>query len=157
MAEERYAYILVNAEKWWNRRCSQNKTGKSVQAFVRRGSVGPKDARLLLFYVKHPVREIRGFGEFVERITGDADELWKRYGHETVFESNNEYETFVEGRAKVTFIRFKNLQELSKPIHFNVFSLVIDVVRMPRSGKYISREAVKQLISQTIGSDFERV
>jgi len=137
MTEERYAYILLNAEKWWDRRRSRNVTGKSVHAFVRRGRVGPKDAKLLLFYVKHPVREIRGFGEFMERITGDADELWNMYGHETVFESRAEYEDFIGGRKKVTFIRFKKMQELSNPIHFNTFSSIIDVVRMPRGGRYI--------------------
>jgi len=150
MTQEHYAYILINDEKWWNRRIGQNKTGKSVHAFVRRGRVGPKGAHLLLFYVKHPVREIRGFGEFVERITGDTDELWNTYGHETVFESINEYKNFVEGRTKVTFIRFKNLQELSNPIHFKAFSSIIDVARMPRSGKYISRETTNQLILKAV-------
>ena len=157
MTQERYAYILTNDEKWWNRRCNQNKLGKLVHAFVRRGRVGPKDTKLLLFYVKHPIKEIRGLGEFIERITGEADELWNMYGHETVFESRDEYEGFMEGRTNVTFIRFKNLQELSNPIPFDNFSSVIDVTRMPQGGKYISREAINQLVSERVGSDHAKV
>ena len=59
---EHYAFILVNAQKWWNRRISQNRTGKKIHAFVRRGTVGPKTAQYVLLYVKHPLREIRGRG-----------------------------------------------------------------------------------------------
>jgi predicted transcriptional regulator len=104
---KRYAYILINAEKWWNRRLSQNRAGKRIHAFVRRGIVGPKAVQYVLFYVKHPLREIRGTGEFIERITGDIDELWNDYSHETVFKSYEEYLQFLQGRTKTTFIRLK--------------------------------------------------
>jgi len=147
---ERYAYILINDEKWWNRRLSQNRTGKSMHAFVRKGTVGPKRAELILFYVKHPFREIRGYGEFVERVIGTADELWNAYGHETVFESREEYTEFLQGRTKATFIRFKNLQELAQPVPMKVFSEILDIGRMPRSGKYISREAMNQLVQREL-------
>ena len=102
---KRYAYILINAEKWWNRRLSQNRAGKKIHAFVRREIVGPKKAQYVLFYVKHPLREIRGSGEFIERKTGDVDELWNNYSHETVFKSYEEYLEFLQGRTKTTFIR----------------------------------------------------
>jgi hypothetical protein len=72
---EHYAYVVLEAEKWWNRRCKQSKAGKTLQAFVRHGKVGPRDAKLLLFYVKHPIREIRGKADFLERVVGDADKL----------------------------------------------------------------------------------
>jgi len=147
---ERYAYILINDEKWWNRRLSQNRTGKPLHAFVRKGIVGPKKAELILFYVKHPHREIRGYGEFVERVIGAADELWTAYGHETVFESRQEYVEFLQGRTKATFIRFQNLQELPQPVPMKVFSKILDIGRMPRSGKYISREAVNQLVHREL-------
>ena len=147
---ERYAYILINDEKWWSRRLSQNRTGKSLHAFVRKGTVGPKKAELVLFYVKHPFREIRGYGEFVERVVGTADDLWNAHGHETVFESRQEYVEFLQGRTKATFIRFKNLQELAEPVPIKVFSQILDIGRMPRSGKYISREAVNQLVQREL-------
>jgi len=153
---ERYAYILINDEKWWNRRLTQTKTEKSSHAFVRKGTVGPKKAELILFYVKHPLREIRGYGEFIERVTGTADELWNAYGHETVFESRQEYMDFLQGRTKATFIRFRNLQELAQPVPMQVFSGIFDINRMPRSGKYISREAINQLAQRELAK-FEGV
>lgn len=113
---------------------------------MRRGAVGPKDAKMILFYIKHPLREIRGSGEFLERIVGDAYKLWTALGHETVFDSYQEYMTFMNGRTRATFIRFKNLQEFSAPISVKVFSQICGVSRMPRGGKYISREMANALI-----------
>lgn len=145
---EKYAYILLSDEKWWVRRVSKNKAGHTLQSFVRKGFVGPKDVKLILFYVKHPPREIRGSGEFLERIVSDVDKLWTTLGHETVFDSYQEYMAFMNGRIHATFIRFKNLQEFSAPISSKVVSQVIGVNRMPRSGKYISREMANALLSK---------
>jgi predicted transcriptional regulator len=117
-----------------------------VHVFVRRGLVGPKNAKLLLFYVTHPHKEIRGVGEFVERITGDSEGLWKAYGRESLLRSYEEYRDFLQGRRKATFIRFKNLRELPKPKPSNVISQVIGKRRMPRMGTYITKEIVDQLV-----------
>jgi len=146
MSEEHYAYILVEHEKWWNSRYNKKQKGLNTQAFVRRGKVGPKDAKTLLFYVKLPVGEIRGYGDFLERISGTADELWNMYGSETVFESQDEYDSFVEGRSKVTFIRFKNLQELEKPIGWKILSTTLGIMKMPNGGRYLSRETINSLV-----------
>jgi len=143
---ERHAYILLNIEKFWNRLCSQNRTGKALHAFVRRGKVGPKKAKLILFYVNYPFKEIRGFGEFVERVTGDADDLWNAHGSETCLKSYEEYADFLQGRPKATFIRFRNLRELPAPIPNSVISKVTGIERMPRSGKYINKKTANQLI-----------
>ncbi len=143
---ERYAYILINAEKWWNRRLSQNMAGKTIHAFVRRGIVGPKNAQYVLFYVKHPLREIRGIGEFIERITGDVDELWNDYSHETVFKSYEEYLEFLQGRTKTTFIRLKNVRELSSPVSMQIVSGLLGVSRMPRGGRYLNKENFVKLV-----------
>jgi len=143
---ERHAYILINYEKFWNRVCSQDRAGKTLHAFVRRGKVGPKKAKLLLFYVNRPFREIRGVGEFIERITGDADDLWKAHGNETCLKSYEEYANFLQGRPKATFIRFKNLRELPAPIPPSVIFKVAGIEKMPRSGKYLDKKIVDQLI-----------
>lgn len=143
---EKYAYILLSDEKWWIRRIGRNKAGQTLQSFVRRGAVGPKDAKLILFYIKHPLREIRGSGEFLERIVGDTDKLWTALGHETVFDSYQEYTAFMNGRARATFIRFRNLQEFSTPIPVRAVSQIIGIGRMPRGGKYISKEMANALI-----------
>jgi predicted transcriptional regulator len=142
---ERYAYILLTAEKWWNRRCNQRNSGKIFQAFVRHGSVGPLSAEVLLFYVKNPVREILGKAEFVERVTGNAEELWNKYGEETVFESYDEYKEFMGDQSKATFIRFKNLHELEKPTPLKDILQKLGKSALARSGKYISQEMVSIL------------
>jgi len=146
MPEERYAYILVERGKWWNSRRNQSQKGLNTQAFARRGRVGPKDTKTLLFYVKLPVGEIRGYADFLERISGTADELWNTHGSETVFESRDEYNAFVEGRSKVTFIRFKNLQELEKPISWKDLSVILGIKKMPNGGRYLSRETVTSIL-----------
>jgi len=142
---ERHAYILLNYEKFWKRVCSQNRAGKVVHAFVRRGKVGPKKTELLLFYVTHPLKEIRGVGEFVERKTGDADDLWYAHGSETCLKTYEEYTDFLQGRPKATFIRFRNLRELPAPIPVSVICEATSIKQMPRSGKYINKKTVNQL------------
>jgi predicted transcriptional regulator len=146
---ERYAYILINDEKWWKRRVSQNRAGKKIHTFVRRGAVGPKNTQFVLFYVKHPHREIRGVGEFIERIKGDADDLWNDYSHETVFESYKEYTEFLQGRIKTTFIRLKNLRELPKPVSLQTLLSTLGIARMPRGGRYVSEEVFEQLLGSS--------
>jgi len=146
MTEERYAYILVEHEKWWNSRLDQSQKGINTQAFVRRGRVGPKEAKTLLFYVKLPVGEIRGYGDFLARITATPDELWNQHGSETAFQSRDQYDDFVEGRSKVTFIRFKNLQEFEKPVGWKDLSTELGIKKMPNGGKYLSRETVNSLL-----------
>ncbi len=143
---ERYAYILLNYEKFWKRVSRQNRAGKVLHSFIRRGRVGPKKTELVLFYVTYPSSEIRGVGEFIERITGKADDLWNTHGGETCLKSYEEYEDFLRGRSKVTFIRFKNLRELSAPIPASVIAKVTGIGRMPRSGKYINKKTANQLI-----------
>lgn len=144
---EHYAYVLLEAEKWWNKRCSHSKMGKTQQAFVRRGKVGPLDAEQLFFYVKHPVREIRGKAEFVERVVGKADALWNKYSAETVFESYNEYREFVDGREDITFIRFKNLQQLTQPVSAKAFlERTGGGSMLSRNGRYISKELAVMFI-----------
>jgi len=142
---ERYAYVLLNIEKYWNRLYAQNRAGKNVHSFVRRGLVGPKEAKLLLFYVIYPHKEIRGVGDFIERIAGDADDLWNTYGHESLLESYEEYMDFLQGRTKATFIRFKNLRVLAAPVPASVISQVTGIGIMPRMGKYITKEMANRL------------
>ena len=115
-------------------------------AFVRKETVGPKQTKLILFYVTYPFKEIRGFSEFVERVTGSAGNLWKDYGQETCVKSFREYLDFLQGRTKVTFIRFRNLHVLDVPISASAISRVTGINRMPRSGRYINKEMAQKLI-----------
>jgi len=121
-----------------------------VHAFVRRGTVGPKEAQKILFYVKRPAKQIKGFGEFVERIIGTKDELWNLHGAETVFESPEEYDSFVSGRSNVTFIRFKGLEEFESPISFDDIHAALGIRQMPQGGRYLSRETVNVIIKKEL-------
>ncbi len=114
--------------------------------FVRRGLVGPKKTNLLLFYVTSPFKEIRGFSRFVERVTGEADDLWRAYKGETSLKSYEEYKDFLQGRLKATFVRFRNLKMLSQPIPSSEIFRVTGIGRMPRGGRYINREIAQELI-----------
>ena len=143
---ERYAYILMDNEKWWNQLCNQNRAGKKLHAFVRKSIVGPKNAKMLLFYVTHPVKEIRGYSEFVERIVGDAEELWNTYRSESCLNSYKEYKVFLQGRLKATFIRFKNLRELSPSIPASVIYQTLGIRRMSQNGRYINKKTTHELI-----------
>ncbi len=148
MGKNNYGYVLVEDEKWWNRRISKNKLGTEIHAFVRKGAVGPKEAQKILFYVKRPAKQIKGLADFLQRITGTSDELWNLYGSETVFENRDEYERFVSGRSKVTFIRFKSMKELSKPLDFNDLVTATGINRMPQGGKFLGREIVDSIASK---------
>lgn len=143
--DKRYAYILLSDERWWNRLCERISRGGETHVFVRRNLVGPLKAQTLFFYVKHPIMQIRGVADFVERLAGDHKELWNTHGGETCIETFKEYVGFLQRREKATFIRFKNFRELENPVPIKVIRKILGVLRMPRGGKYINREKANQL------------
>jgi len=144
---KRYAFIVLNLEKFWNRLCSQNRAGKQAHAFVRRGVVGPKNAKLLFFYLTHPHKEIRGFADFMERVTGDSEKLWKSLGQESLLNSYDEYKDFLQGRKKATFIRFRNLKEFPKPVTTKAMTQILGRERMPQMGLYLTERTAQRLLS----------
>lgn len=145
---KKHAFIVLNLEKFWKRLCSQNRAGKSAHAFVRRDVVGPKNAKQLFFYLTHPHKDIRGYADFVERVTGDAKDLWKSLGHESLLSSYDEYNDFLQGRKKATFIRFRNLKEFPKPVTTKVMAQIIGKEKMPQMGLYLTERVSHQLISE---------
>ena len=146
MTKKNYGFILISDRKWWNRLCERKRKGFQIHTFIRRNLVGPVETEKLLFYVKRPLMQIRGAADFIERVAGDYKELWDKYGSETCLKSFNEYLRFLQGRRKVTFIRFTNLLELAAPISLKTLKKVLHVSKMPRGGKYISQETVNKLI-----------
>lgn len=119
-----------------------------MHAFVRRGKVGPKTAEHLFFYVTHPRKDISGYADFIERVTGDAKELWQSFGHESLLNSYDEYQDFLQGRKTATFVRFKNLKEFPKPVGAKAWAKIIGKERMPQIGLYISEKTAHQLLSE---------
>ncbi len=143
---KQYAFIVLNIEKYWNRLCNQNQSGKCSHAFVRRGAVGPKLAQKLFFYVTSPQKNIQGYADFVDHITDNADKLWKQYGHESLLNTYEEYQKFLQGRDKATFIRFTNLKRFPTPVSAKRISEIIGVHQMPQMGIYITQETAQQLL-----------
>jgi len=144
MKNERYAFILIADEKYWNRLCERNSTNREVHVFVRKNQVGPREAQRLLFYVKKPIMQVRGTADFIERLTGNYEELWRKYGTESCFESFDEYAAFAEGREKMTFVKFKNFAEIKNPKPTEVMRSVLRSLQGFR-GKYVNEETAKQL------------
>jgi predicted transcriptional regulator len=144
MKNEHYAFVLIADEKYWNRLCERNSANREVHVFVRKNQVGPCEAQRLLFYVKKPIMQVRGVADFIERLTGNCEELWRKYGAESCFETLEEYVAFAEGREKMTFVRFKNFAELENPKSTEIMRSVLGSLQGFR-GKYLNEETAKQL------------
>jgi predicted transcriptional regulator len=144
MKRERYAFILVADKKYWNKLRERNKASGETHAFVRKNQVAPKTAQKLLFYVKKPVMQVQGIADFIERLTGDSGELWRKYGSESCFETFEEYCAFAEGRSKMTFVRFRNFVEIENPKTTEVIRRILGSLQGFR-GKYVNLAMTKQL------------
>ena len=146
MKPKRYAFILIADEKYWNMLCERNRASSGVYSFVRRNKVAPKNAQKLLFYVKKPVMQVKGIADFVERVTGDSGELWRKHGAESCFETPEDYYSFAQGRTSMTFVRFKNFVELEKPKTKEATRLILGSLQGFR-GKYVNLATTKQLVT----------
>jgi len=143
---DRYAFILVSDEKYWNKLREHNKANREIHAFVRKNQVAPKNTQKLLFYVKKPVMQVRGTADFIERLTGDSNELWRKHGAESCFETFEEYSAFAQGRTMMTFVRFKNFTELKNPKTTKATRSILGSLQGFR-GKYVNLTTTKQLIT----------
>lgn len=142
---ERYAFVIMIKEKWWNEFRRLNRAGKVNHVYVQRGFGPPKDGKLMFFYVVKPVGEIQGYAEFRERVVGETDAMWKQYGRESCL-SEDQYDDLLKGARKASFIRFTNLHEASKPILSNDILTSLGAKRIPRKGFYINKEVADTLI-----------
>src|SRR5208337_889659 len=109
-----YAYILTVDEKYWNRLCQRNNAQIGTHVFIRKNQVAPKEVDQLLFYVTRK-KQVLGVADFLERLTGNYEDLWEKFGGESCFESFEEYKSFADGRLMMTFIRFSNFREIANP------------------------------------------
>lgn len=142
---ERYAFVIMIKEKWWNEFLRLNRSGKIGHAYVQRGFGPPKDGKLIFFYVVKPVGEIQGYARFKERVVGDTEAMWKECGRESCA-SQDQYDDLLRGVGKVSFIRFTDLHESSKAIRLKDILAFLGVKRLPRRGFYINKELADTLI-----------
>jgi len=144
---EKYAFVMMIKEKWWNEFCDNNRQGKKIHSYIQKGAAPPKDARLVLFYVTKPVGEIAGYAELIERKVGNADELWEKYGQESVLKTGKQFEEFIMEKQKVSFIRFNKLYEATKPVPLNNVLVLLGMKRLSRKGFYINKEITHTLLT----------
>jgi len=141
-----HAFVLMTQSKWWNE--FGHHRNRQIQSYIQKGLAPPKQTSLILFYVTKPVGELAGYAEFIERGTGDPENLWKEYGRESVLHSKQEYKELIGDREKASFIRFKNLREATKPIPLSNLLLFLGVKRLSRKGFYLDKETTEELIEQ---------
>jgi predicted transcriptional regulator len=145
MTNEHYAYILTVDEKYWNRLCQRNSAQIGTHVFIRKNQVAPKEVDQLLFYVTRK-KQVLGAADFLERLTGNYEDLWEKFGSESCFESFEEYKSFADGRLKMTFIRFSNFREIDNPKSKEEVSKVLGSLRGFGAGNYLDNETVMQLV-----------
>jgi len=144
---EKYAFVIMIRDKWWREFRRLNHEGKKVQSYVQGGWAPPKSTSLIFFYVTKPVAEIAGYAEFIERKVGEAESLWNEHGNESVLQTKEKYAEFIRDKQRVSFIRFKNLQEAAKPIPLNNVLMLLGVKRLARKGFYVNKETADKLIA----------
>lgn len=142
-----FAFVIMIKDKWWREFCRYGHEGKEVQSYVQGGWAPPKEAALIFFYVTKPMAEIAGYAEFLERKVGEAEEMWKQHGHESVLGSEKQYFEFVGGKQRISFIRFTNLREATKPIPLSNLLMFLGVKRLSRKGFYIDKETADKLLA----------
>jgi len=145
MPDERYGFVLMVRNTWWQGFRQQHHGGKQVQSYVRVGKASPRKASKLFFYLVKPIGEIVGHADFIERKVGDPQELWKEHGHESVLSTAQQYENVVKNKSEVSFIRFENLYEAGKPIALNNFLMLLGTSRLQRRGFYVNKETAEKL------------
>jgi predicted transcriptional regulator len=145
MASERYAFILTVNEKYWNRLCQRNDANRGVHVFIRKNQVAPKQVKQLLFYVTKK-KQVLGTGDFLERLAGNYEELWEKFGGESCFKTFEEYKSFAGGREMMTFIRFSNFNEIVNPKPKGELSKILGSLQGFGAGKYLDKETAMQLV-----------
>lgn len=143
---ERYGFVIMIKEKWWNEFLRLDRAGRTNHAYVQRGLGPPKNTELIFFYVVKPVGKIQGYADFRERKLGETEAMWKEYGNESCLQSEDQYRNFLKGTKKVSFIRFTNLHEAAKPVPSKTILESLGVERLSRRGFYINKEVADKLI-----------
>jgi predicted transcriptional regulator len=144
--KENYAFVIMIKDRWWREFCRVKSEGRKVHSYVQGGWAPPKSASLIFFYATKPERQIAGYAEFIERKVGDARRLWREHGSESVLDSEEKYLEFVKDKERVSFIRFKNLQEAAEPIPLNGILALLGVRRLSRKGFYVDKETANKML-----------
>ena len=144
---EKHTFFIMIQDKWWKEFLRRQKEGKKTHAYVLRGPAPPKTAQRILFYVTKPVAKLAGHADFIERKVGIPEALWQENGEESVLGSKAKYDAFIKGSDKVSFVRFKNLQEAVRPVPLNDILMFFGVRRLSRKGFYTDKDTGDRLLT----------
>ncbi len=142
---EHYAYILTMDEKYWSKLRQRANNNFTSHIFVRKNQVAPKQVKQLFFYVTKK-KQILGIADFLERITGNNEDLWRKYGNESCFETYDEYNAFLNGRRITTFIRFNNFIEVTNPKPKDGLIKVLGSIDRFGIGRYLDKKTALLLV-----------
>ena len=145
--KEKYAYVMMIRDKWWREFCNLTNEGKTELSYVKTGLAAPTSASMLFFYVTKPVGEMAGYAEFIERKSGEPESLWNTYGSESALRSKGQYEQLIGDEQKVSFIRFRNLHPVSKPLVLSNLTALLGVKKLARKGFYIDKQTADKLVA----------
>jgi hypothetical protein len=120
-------------QRWNSSVCAQKSSGAQAcpKTLVLRHETGHASSRV---------------ADFIERLTGDSEDLWRKYGSESCFKTFEEYCDFAEGREMMTFVRFTNFVELENPKTKEETKNILGSLQGLR-GKYVNLRVVEQLIT----------
>jgi predicted transcriptional regulator len=142
----KHAYVMMIHDKWWQGFCRRQNEGKQTHSYVQRGAGAPKETKLILFYVAKPESAIKGYAEFIERKTGNPEEIWKTHGKESVLKSKEKFIAFIGVAPKASFIRFRNLRVAAEPMPLKDVLSHLGLKRLSRKGFYMDKETADKLI-----------
>ena len=108
---------------------------------VRQRRIDLKDKQRRYFYAKLRVGKTRGYGYILERRIRTAGYRLKTCGSEKI-NSPDKCNRFFEGRNKVKYVRFKNLQESKNPFFSKELVAETELKKMPEGSRYLSKETV---------------
>jgi predicted transcriptional regulator len=144
---QKYGFVMMTKQKWWNRFVSDHHDGKLVQSYVQKGEAPPKGASVILFYVTKPTAQIAGWADFIERKVGKSMDVWEEHGNESVLRSEREYKEFLGDWPRVSFIRFENLRQAAHAMPLAEALKLLGKRRLSRKGFYIDKESTEKTIA----------
>ena len=147
LMSEGYTFVMMIQGSWWGQFRQRHQQGEEVHSYVQKGAGPPKETRLILFYVTKPVAKIAGYAEFIERKVGETDDLWNKFGPESVFNSKEKYDEFLRDYQKASFVRFKNLREAVNPIPLRDFLSLLGTKGWGRRGFYMDKGTTDKLLA----------
>lgn len=106
----------------------ENLVENNDRVYIRGGEIphGIKLGQVLLFYVTSPIMGIKGYTIIKSLSSGEPNEIWEKYSRQSAF-TDEEYQTYTEGKSKVTAYSFEKIAKLSGSINLDKIHEILGV------------------------------